>query len=67
MLRRSGVGISYDDVITQIKSFSAEVQNNVNLAQKNQSASSYHYRYFCWEPANTDWFKYNTSHKCNGL
>ena len=37
LLHRSGAGISYDDVTKQIKSFSTEIQNNVNLAPKNIS------------------------------
>ena len=37
LLHRSGAGISYDDVAKQIKLFPAEIQNNVNLAQKNIS------------------------------
>ena len=37
LLYRSGAGISYDDVTKQIKSFLAEVQNNLNLAPKNVS------------------------------
>ena len=36
-LSRSLAGISYDNVTKQIKPFSAEVQNNVNLAPKNKS------------------------------
>ena len=36
-LIRSEAGISYDDVTKQIKPFSAEVQNNVNLVPKNKS------------------------------
>ena len=35
-LSRSLAGISYDNVTKQIKPFSAEVQNNVNLAPKNK-------------------------------
>ena len=37
LLHRSGADISYDDVTKQIKSFSTETQNNVNLAPKNIS------------------------------
>ena len=37
LLQRSGAGISYYDVTNQIKSFSTEIENNVNLAPKNIS------------------------------
>ena len=37
LLHRSGAIMSYDDVTKQIKSFSTEIQNNVNLAPKNIS------------------------------
>ena len=37
LLHRSGPGVSYDGETKQIKSFPAEIQNNVNLAQKNIS------------------------------
>ena len=36
-LHRSGAGILYDDVTKQIKLFSTEIQNNINLAPKNIS------------------------------
>ena len=35
LLHPSWAGISYDDVTKQIKSFSVEIQNNVNLTLKN--------------------------------
>ena len=47
LLHRSGAGVSYDNVTNQTKSFSTEIQNNVNLAPKKyikRTANSYHYR-----------------------
>ena len=46
LLHRSGACISYDDATKQMKLFSAEIQNNVNLAQKitKGTSNSYHYR-----------------------
>ena len=35
VLDRSGAGLSYNDATKQIKLFSAEIQNNVNLAPRN--------------------------------
>ena len=37
LLYPSGAHILYEDAIKQINSFSAEVQNNVNLSTKNKS------------------------------
>ena len=72
LLFRSGAGISYNDVTKQIKSFLAEVQNNVNLALKNISKGqpahitidSSDGRQQTLTGLNTT---YHITHKCNNL